>query len=297
MAAEAHHHGPVHLDEEHWQSMAARIELEGEVLLAFVTGAAAWVAELRGPDVPPVRRIFDIGSGPGVGTCELAKRFPTAHVTAVDSSPAMLGRATQRALSLGLDGRIAVRLAELPHGLDDMGPADLIWTSMALHHIGDRVMSLRLLGDLLAPHGLIAIAERAEPMRVLPVSLDVGRPGLADRLERAEGEWFREMRAGLTDPPPSTALGDLLAAAGFEVLGSRLTRERLEAPLSDQARRFVFGHLAHQRRQLEALLDQDDLQALEVLSDADDPRGALHQSKVFLEASRHVVIARPDRGR
>ena len=42
-----HHHGHVHLDEADWSAMAAQTELQGEVLLRFVTDAAAQVAALR----------------------------------------------------------------------------------------------------------------------------------------------------------------------------------------------------------------------------------------------------------
>src|SRR5687768_11431542 len=124
-----HHdgHGHVHLDEAHWAAWAAHAELEGEVLLGFVTEAAAWLTELRGPGAPAVGRILDLGSGPGVGTCELARRFPDAQVVAVDSSRAMLDRAAGRAAAEGLDGRVITRLASMPAGLDGLGPADVIW--------------------------------------------------------------------------------------------------------------------------------------------------------------------------
>ena len=289
----AHHRGHVHLDEADWRQLAAHTELEGEVLLAFVTGAAAWVTELRGPDAPPVRRVIDIGSGPGVGTCELAKRFPEAHVLAVDSSPAMLERTTQRAAAHGLDAQISTHLAELPGGLDGIAPADLIWASMSLHHVGDEVTALRVLRDLLDPQGLIAIAELAEPMRVLPDDIDVGRPGLSDRLDSAGAKWFAEMREGLTDSIPSTELPSMLTAAGFAVVGSRLARERLDAPLSDDARRLVLGHLQRIRGRDERL-DDEDLHALDVLIDADDPRSVRHRLDTLIAASRHIVIARAD---
>jgi SAM-dependent methyltransferase len=292
----AHHHGHVHLDEADWRTLAPHTELEGEVLLAFVTGAAAWVAELRGPHAPPVRRVIDVGCGPGVGTCELAKRFSDAQVLAVDSSPAMLERTTQRAAAHGLDARISTHLAELPGGLDGIAPADLIWASMSLHHIGDEVAALRVLRDLLDPLGLIAIAEHAEPMRVLPDDIDVGRPGLFDRLDNAGAKWFAEMREGLPDSIPSTDLPSMLTSAGFTVVGSRLARERLDAPLSDDARRFVLGHLQRIRGRRYERFDEEDLRALDVLIDADDPRSVRHRLDTFIAASRHIVIARPIRG-
>jgi SAM-dependent methyltransferase len=288
-----HHHGHVHLDEADWEAFAAHTELEGELLLAFVSDSARWIAELRGPDAPPVRRVLDIGSGPGVGTCELARLFPDAHVIAVDGSPAMLDRTAQRAAAHGLGRRITTHLAELPHGLGGLDPADVIWASMSLHHIGDETNALRGLRDLLQRSGLLAVAEVAEPMRVLPDDLDVGQPGLADRLDRAESKWFAAMRAGLPGSVPSTDLASMLTSAGFDVVGSRLARERFDPPLSDPARQVVLGRIRRARHQLDELLDDDDLRTLDVLSDVDDPRGVMHRADAFVASSRQIVVARP----
>jgi SAM-dependent methyltransferase len=288
-----HHHGHVQLDEADWRALADQTELEGEVLLAFVTDTAAWIADLRGPDAPPVRRVIDIGSGPGVGTCELARLFPAAQVIAVDSSRAMLERTTQRVAAHGLEARISTHIAELPGGLDAFDRADVIWASMSLHHMGDEVASLRVLRDLLDPHGLIAIAELAEPMRVLPDDLDLGRPGLLDRLDRAAAKWFAEMREGLTDSIPSTDLPSMLESAGLAVVGTRVAHERLDAPLSGDSRRFALGHLRRIREQLDEYLDADDLHTLDVLCDVDDPRSVAHREDAFIAASRQIVIARP----
>jgi hypothetical protein len=164
---------------------------------------------------------------------------------------------------------------------------------MSLHHVGDEVASLRILRDLLAPHGLIAIAELAEPMRVLPDDLDVGRPGLAERLDRASAKWFADMREGLSDSVPSTDLPSMVTAAGFEVVGSRLARERIDAAVSDDARRVALGHITRTREQLGERLEDDDRHTLDVLVDADDPRGIARRSDVFVAASRQIVIARP----
>jgi SAM-dependent methyltransferase len=287
------HHGRVHLDEADWEALAAHAELEGELLLGLVTDSAHWIAELRGPDAPPVRRVLDIGSGPGVGTCELARLFPDAHVVAIDGSPAMLDRTTRRAAAHGLDRRITTHLAELPDGLDGLGSADVIWASMSLHHVGDEINALRVLGDLLGRSGLLAVAEVAEPMRVLPDDLDVGQPGLADRLERAESNWFAAMRAGLPGSLRSTDLASMLTSAGLDVVGSRLAHERFDPPLSGTARQVVLGRIRHARQRLDELLDEDDLRALDVLSDANDPRGVMHRADIFVASSRQIVVARP----
>ena len=94
MTAHPHHSPPHHHDTEHdfdWAKLAGTSELEAEVLidildeslgLVVATGAAA--------DGIDVRRVIDIGPGPGVGTGALAERFARADVIAVDGSDAML---------------------------------------------------------------------------------------------------------------------------------------------------------------------------------------------------------------
>lgn len=271
----------------------AQTELEGEVLIGFLTDAMAEAVAWRRTDAPPVRRVLDIGSGPGVGTCELARLFPDAQVVALDGSPAMLARAEQRAGEHGLGDRVSTHLAELPAGLDGLQPVDLIWASLSLHHVGDEVGLLRRLNGLLEPHGLLVLAEVAEPMRVLPDILDVGRPGLAERLHGAGAAWFAAMRGGLPDAVPSTELASMVTEAGFEVLSSESVRETVEPPLPDIARQMALGHLRRTRHQLEAGLAPDDLEALEILAGPDDPRSVLLRLDVFVSASRQIVIARP----
>ena len=284
-----HHHGPVHLDEAHWEEFLDQTEREGELLVGFVTGTAERVKELRGA---PVRRVLDVGSGPGVGTCELARCFPEAHVVALDGSPATLARVMERAGEHGLSDRISTHHAELPNGLDGLEPVDVIWASMALHHVGDEVALLRSLHDLLAPAGIIAISEVAEPMRVLPDEVDVARPGLAYRLADAGTAWFAAMREGLEGAVPSADVASMLAAAGFDVVDSRTVHQRFDPPLPDAARQVVLGNLRRTRTRLEERLDADDLAAIDVLIDEDDPRSVAHRPDAFVAASRQIVIGR-----
>ena len=288
----AHHHGPVHLDEGHWEEHLAQTEREGELLAGFVTGAAERVRDLRSSGAAPVRRVLDVGSGPGVGTCELARLFPEAQVVALDGSPATLARVNERAGEQGLGERISTHHAELPGGLEGLEPVDVIWASMALHHVGDEVGLLRALHDLLEPGGMIAIAEMGEPMRVLPDDLDVGRPGLAERLAAAGRTWFAAMRDGLDGTVPSADVPTMLATAGFEVVDSRTAHLRFEAPLPDVARQVVLGHLRRTRTHVDELLDAGDLAAIDILIDEDDPRGVARRPDVFVAAWREIAVAR-----
>lgn len=148
---------------DHWLAMLDHVELENEVFGAFVTDTAHRLIEIRGPAAPPVRRVLDIGPGPGVGTCAWARLFPEATVMALDASQSMLDRTTARAAAHGLGERVEVRLAELPAGLDGLVDVDVIWASMVLHHIGNEAAMLAALSDVLAPGGLLAIAEFGDP--------------------------------------------------------------------------------------------------------------------------------------
>lgn len=299
VSGHGHHHGhgaghgggEVHLGTADWEAMAENLEREGALLLGFLTDAVTWAQELLGPDGPPVRRVLDIGSGPGIGTCELARLLPDAEVVAVDGSQALLDRTRQRAAAHGVAGRVGTHLAELPGGLDDVEPAEVIWASMSLHHVTDEVAMLRRLRDLLVPAGVLVIAEFAEPTRVLPDDLDVGRPGLAGRLQAAGAAWFAALRAGL-GADLSADLPSQLTEAGFDVLGSKRLRLDFGPPLSGDALQVALAQLRRGRAQLADRLDEDDLRAIDVLLDPDDHRGATQRPDLFLAASRDIHIAR-----
>jgi SAM-dependent methyltransferase len=295
--AHQHQHGQGHghalIDEADWRAWAEHTELQGEVFLAFVTNAAARVDHLRPADAPVVRRILDIGSGPGVASCELARWYPHAQVVAVDSSPAMLERAKRRADAQGLASRVSTHLAELPGGLDDIEPVDLIWASMSLHHVGDEVAALRVLRDLLHPQGVIIVVELGGPTRFLPDGFDLGDAGLIERIDEASRRWFAQMRAGLPDSSASSDFPAMLAAAGFHDVDTRLDNQRFDAPLSQAARQVLSGDVERLRHQLDGFLDKADLAVLDTLLDDHDSRGVMHRDDLFYDSSRLVMFGRP----
>jgi hypothetical protein len=76
------------------------------------------------------------------------------------------------------------------------------------------------------------------------------------------------------------------------VVGTRIAHERFDPPLSETARDVVVRRIGRARHQLEDRLSADDLDALDVLGDADDARGVAHRADVFVAASRQIVVAR-----
>ena len=272
--------------------MAALTELEGEVLLGLAAQAAAVVGEVAGAKAMPIRRVLDLGCGPGVAACQLAEAFGSAMVTAADGAATMLERASARAARLGLADRVTTRQVELPAEMHTLDPADVVWISLALHHLGDEADALARIRGLIEPGGLLALVEFGDPMRVLPPDVDLGRPGIWDRLDAAWSRWFAGMRAELPGAVESDPYPVMLQAAGYEVVADQMLTLRLDPPLDEPARRLALRQLARAGSQIGAHVDPADLAALEPLVADHGPASILHRPDALIHASRHLYIGR-----
>ena len=67
--------------------------------------------ELALEDLPPPRRVLDLGTGTGVVARALAERYPAADVVGVDLSPGMIEQA-RSALVPGLAGRLRFEVGD-----------------------------------------------------------------------------------------------------------------------------------------------------------------------------------------
>ncbi|GIG56333.1 SAM-dependent methyltransferase [Longispora fulva] len=284
------HSGHAHHDTDiDWEVMASHLETNGELQLPVLRATAARLRDLLGPD-REVRRVLDVGSGPGVMTCVFAETFPTAQAVAVDGAPGLLDRALARAGRLGLGGRVAVERAELPAGFDGgLGTADLVWSSRAVHHLGDQQAALDGLAGLLRPGGVLAVAEGGLPMRFLPRDIGLGRPGLQARLDVIQEQWFEVMR---TELPGSTRVVEdwpaMFTRAGLTGVGGFTSLLDLPAPLSPAARAYLHAHLSRLRDSMAEALDAEDRATLDVLVDPEAPEGVLQRPDAFLLSATTV---------
>ncbi|MFF8918769.1 methyltransferase [Streptomyces sp. NPDC015032] len=284
----AHHHDTADLD---WEVMGPRLEQEAELSLPQYEEAARWIAGL--PTAPQVRRVLDIGSGPGVISCLLAEVFPEAEVVAVDGTPALLERTRARAQRLGLGDRVRTRRAEIPDGLDELGEADLIWAGNALHHMGDQRAVLAGFAALLRPGGTVALVEGGLPSRRLPRDIGMGRPGLEARLDAINADWFEDMRASLPGAKRETEdWGALFTAVGLAPQKSRSFLLDLPAPLSEPGRDHVIAEFIRRREMFEETLTAEDVAVLDRLIDPEDPAGLRLRPDVFLLQARTVHLGR-----
>ncbi|MEU0376449.1 class I SAM-dependent methyltransferase [Streptomyces cyaneofuscatus] len=294
--AHTHRHGPGTAGagtEFDWDVMGPMLEQEAELNSGPYEEAARWIAAL--PTAPKVRRVLDIGSGPGVVTCLLAEVFPEAEVVAVDPTPALLERTEARALRLGLSDRVRPLEAGLPQDADRLGEADLIWAGNSLHHMGDQRAALAGFAGLLRPGGTVALLEGGLPTRRLPRDLGIGRPGLEARMDAASAARFDRMRTELPDARRETEdWSALIAAVGLTPQGTRSFLLDLPAPLSAPAREHVITKLTREYEVFGELLDAEDRAVLERLLDPEDPAGVHHRSDVYLLTARTVHLGRRD---
>ncbi|MBC2865330.1 methyltransferase domain-containing protein [Streptomyces mexicanus] len=277
------HHGDTDLD---WAVMAPLLESQAELFAPLYRQVMAWLAEQAGD--PGV--IVDTGSGPGVVAGLFAECFPKARVVAVDGSAPLLERARERAARLGHADRFTTVTGDLPAALVDLdAPADLLWASNSLHHLGDQRAALTAFAGHLAPGGTLALLEGGLPARFLPRDIGIGRPGLQARLDAIEADWFTRMRQDL---PGSVAETEdwpaLLAAAGLKPTGTRSFLLDLPAPVSAQARAYVADTLARLREGMGDALEPEDRAALDRLLDPDD-EASVHRRRDLFVLKAHTV--------
>lgn len=271
-----HHHHPGPDEAFVGPDEVARVVADGEVALDFVAEVVSLLDH-------PVRRVLDIGSGPGVATVELARLLPEAEVVAIDASESMVDAVIERAVLAGVGSRVSARVAELPGGIAGLDDVDLVWASMSLHHVSDERAAIREIADSLSERGVVAIVEFGDQRRLLPP----GDEALGDRVEAAYERYFAEQSQHWHGNTPSGELSDMVRGAGLEVVRDQVSVITREPPLDEAERRYVTSSMWRAIRQLEGHLDQDDLDALELLARDDQrPDGTVVVSRRILLARR-----------
>ncbi|MFE6906674.1 class I SAM-dependent methyltransferase [Streptomyces erythrochromogenes] len=262
-------------------ALAKLLELDGEVLASYFSELTGRLAELADP---PPARILDLGSGPGTGSLALARRFPTAHVTAVDISVQMLHRLSEQASAHGVADRISTVEANIDESWAELGrggPYDLIWAAAFMHHVADPARTFAQAFEHLHPGGLIAVTEMDFFPLYLPQDTGVGRPGLEARLHAATN----------TQPPHEWT--DHLRDAGFTLQERRPFDIRLDATQAGPSlNAYAQASLATLRSHATEVLDADDLAALDVLLDEAQPHSVARRNDLSVRTTRTTWIAR-----
>ena len=110
-------------------------------------------------NLSPQMRALDVGGGTGRLSILLADRVGSVVVT--DPSAGMVQVARERIEAAGLSDRLRAVQADLT--VDRLDEAyDVVWSSMALHHVQDLDGLLRSVAGLLVDGGRLAIADLDE---------------------------------------------------------------------------------------------------------------------------------------
>ncbi|MGY1615171.1 trans-aconitate 2-methyltransferase [Geodermatophilus sp. SYSU D00691] len=98
------------------------------------------------------REVVDLGCGEGTLTASLARRWPAARITGIDSSPEMLAAASAHAV----DGRVRFALGDVREWTPD-APVDVLLSNAVLHWVPGHEGLLAAWAGLLAPGGELAV--------------------------------------------------------------------------------------------------------------------------------------------
>ena len=115
-----------------------------------------FVHEISGLGMNDVRRIVELGPGPGVGLQETLRAFPEARVWGVDLSPEMLSQCRKRNLDRISSGRLILLEGDAA-SLQELAPVDLVLASHVVYFWHQPATELAQLHRVLRPGGLLAL--------------------------------------------------------------------------------------------------------------------------------------------
>lgn len=121
-------------------------------------------ALLRSVRVPSDAAILDHGAGTGEVTLALHRRWPSAHIVALDPNGPMLERLQVKA---GTARWLTVYHGHL-HPAFDLGPFDLCVSQLALVFVSDPTAELAILRRITRPRGRLAVTVLREAGSMVP---------------------------------------------------------------------------------------------------------------------------------
>jgi 2-polyprenyl-3-methyl-5-hydroxy-6-metoxy-1,4-benzoquinol methylase len=143
---------------DNW-TMAARLQIAQEQRAVTVDVALRLMAQV--PEFPAVRRMLDLGGGPGLVAIALARDNPMLTGEVFDFAQTVTV-AADNIRQAGLEQRLEVRGGDLAS--DPIGEGyDLIWCSSVLHFVPDMAAALAKIHAALRPGGVLVSAHAEVP--------------------------------------------------------------------------------------------------------------------------------------
>ena len=240
-----------------------------------------WVVENAGAP----STVVDLGAGNGIAAIGLARRLPTAQITAIDAQDTWFATLAEGAEQAAVAERVRAVVADVEDHIP-VSSVDLVFASNCLHHVADAGAVLRRLRDAAAHDAVLCVVEAARPLQVLADD----DPAAAAERRAADvlGTRLRESMP-LQGGPWAQVVGD----NGWRVLEVREFMTTADPTLDAAAGRHAVRCL---ERVAAASADRVTRTDTEALADAvERARHATRAVSWRIVGSRIAVLARPAR--
>lgn len=225
--------------------------------------------------------VLDAGCGKGDHVQLFAERCRDGSVVALDLRPEVVAGIEARFAGSELEERITAHEANVLSVPFDAGTFDLAWSSHTMHILADPVAGVRELARVVKPGGRVVVREDGASIRLLPLDIGVGHPGIESRIQAAFTRWYASDRLERGRVP--FGWSRVLELAGLREVSTSSFLFQLSPPFSrmqtDYLRTFLRG-----RAELEHLDASDKATLLRITEPgtADDAlvRDDLHLTRV-----------------
>ncbi|MCI4320272.1 MAG: ubiquinone/menaquinone biosynthesis methyltransferase [Thermoplasmata archaeon] len=165
-----------------------------------------------------VRRVLDIGCGPGELTSLAARQFPGSEVVGVDFTGAMVERAAHRSDRGRFGRRLEFGRGSAMHLPFRSGSFDVVMSAFVVRNLVDLGLAFRELRRVLAPGGTLLTLEITEPesprfRSTFHAYFDRVVPWLGAAVHSAGP--YRYLPESLRSLPDRAAMLELLRSSGF----------------------------------------------------------------------------------
>ena len=168
---------------------------------------------------PSPRRILDLATGTADFAMAAARRFPSAFVTGVDLTPAMLDVGRRKVEAAGLADRVSLEEGDACALACADASADVAVCAFGFRNFPDRAAALREVARVLAPDGHLLVLELFRPrFRLLAAATEAWMACAARLFAGDAREDYAYLRASIGETCSSAEFGQLATAAGLSAI-------------------------------------------------------------------------------
>ncbi len=168
-----------------------------------------------------VSRVLDLATGTGDLAIQIAAKYPSARIEAVDPSPRMLDVAREKMTARGLSDRVNLEIGvaeKLPYPDRHF---DAVTIAFGIRNVPDRARALIEMGRVTRSGGRIAILELSEPRNgflgpIARFHVHTVVPWLGGLLSGSRE--YRYLQRSIAAFPPPSEFAQMMERAGLEML-------------------------------------------------------------------------------